>query len=367
MKTSIKNSFNELGSDVIYVDSNPWGEEDDDEWKKYMKFKEPDYDDYLGLKERLTKAKYVSYCCFTTGSSLRYNDSSLDGAFTMGPTYNFVNVNNIEFKAGRWFTNNEYHLGANKIVIGNTLATELFQNIDPIGKYIKYFGERYQVIGVITEQGDNLFSPIPYDIASIIPLPKLRQFINIKDERNGRIVSAKAKSNVSLDELKDETIASMRSIRSLRPKEENDFYVNNISMLDGIINDVFGVMTIVGLIIGIFALIVGLFSVANIMFVVVKERTSIIGVKKALGAKRNVILLEILTEAVILCIVGGAMGIFLVMGILHLISSFTDFPIGLTLFNAMYGVLISVFTGILAGLLPAISASKLDPVVAIRS
>jgi putative ABC transport system permease protein len=112
--------------------------------------------------------------------------------------------------------------------------------------------------------------------------------------------------------------------------------------------------------------VVGLFSVANIMFVVVKERTSIIGVKKALGAKRRVILLEILTEAIILCLVGGAMGILLVMGVLKMISSFTDFPIGLTMFNMIFGVVISIITGILAGLLPAINASKLDPVVAIR-
>ncbi len=366
MKASIKSSFNELGSDVVYIDSNPWDETDDDNWQKYEKFKEPDYDDYLGLQDRLSKAKYLAYCCFTSGSSLRYKNSSLDGAFTMGPTYDFINVNNIEFKSGRWFTPNEYNTSANKIILGNTLATELFQDLNPIGKYVKYFGERYQVIGVTMEQGDNLFSPIPYDIASIIPLPKLRQFINIKDERNGRILSAKAREGISLDELKDEIIASMRAIRMLRPVEENTFFVNNISMLDGIINSVFGIMTFVGYIIGVFALIVGLFSVANIMFVVVKERTSIIGVKKALGAKRRVILLEILTEAIILCVIGGAMGVLLVMGVLNLISNFTDFPVALTFFNTVFGLVISVVTGILAGLLPAISASKLDPVVAIR-
>lgn len=366
MKESIKSSFNELGRDVVYIDNNPWDEDENDDWRKYEKFEEPGYEEYIGLKDRLSKAQQVSYCCFTSGSSLKFEDSSVDGAFTMGPTNNFIKVNNIEFKKGRWFTPNEYNSGANKIILGNTIATELFQDINPIGKYIKYFGEKYQVIGVITEQGDNLFSPIPYDIASIIPLSKLRQFINIKDRRNGRILSAKAKENVSLDELKDEIIASMRAIRMLKPTQENDFFVNNISMLDSIINSVFGIMSLVGVIIGVFALIVGLFSVANIMFVVVKERTSIIGVKKALGAKRRVILLEILTEAVILCLIGGAMGILMVMGVLYMISHFTDFPVGLTTTNAVFGVLISVITGILAGLLPAMNASKLDPVVAIR-
>lgn len=367
MKYSIKSSFNELGSDVIYVSKTPWDEDENSDWRKYSKFKEIGYEDYLELKDRLTKAKHVSFCSFTSGSSLKYNDSSVNGAFTMGPTLNFVFVNNLEFKAGRWFTNSEHAQGANKIILGNTVATELFQSVDPIGKFVKYFGEKYQVIGVITEQGDNLFSPIPYDIACLIPLPKLRQIINIKDRRNDRILSAKAKENVSLDELKDEAVSAMRAIRVLKPKEENDFFVNNISMLNAIIDQVFGIMSIVGLLIGVFALIVGLFSVANIMFVVVKERTSIIGVKKALGAKRSVILLEILTEAVILCLVGGAMGLLLVMGVLYLISSLTEFPIGLTFLNAVIGVGISVITGILAGLLPAFSASRLDPVVAIRS
>lgn len=138
-------------------------------------------------------------------------------------------------------------------------------------------------------------------------------------------------------------------------------------MLDGIINDVFGKMTIVGYIIGIFALIVGLFSVANIMFVSVKERTNLIGIKKALGAKRAVILLEILTEAVILCIVGGFMGLFMVLGVLKVIAVVSSFAVGLTFWNGVYGVVISVITGILAGLAPALTASKMDPVEAMRA
>lgn len=366
MELSIKSSFNELGVDVVYVDSNPWDETNDDNWRKYEKFKEPNYDDYLGLVDRLDKAKYVSYNCFTQGSPIRFKNSSVEGAFTMGPTYDFIEVSNINFKEGRWFTPNEYKNGANKVILGNTIATELFQEISPIGKYVKLFGDKYQVIGVTQEQGDNLFSPIPYDIATIIPLTKLRQFVNIKDERNGRMVSAKAKDGVTLDELKDEIIASMRAIRMLKPIEENTFFVNNISMLNGIIEGVFSKMTIVGYIIGVFALIVGLFSVANIMFVSVKERTNIIGIKKALGAKRFVILLEILTEAVILCIIGGLMGILMVMGVLKIIAFATDFAVGLTFWNSVYGVGLSIVTGILAGLIPALNASRLDPVVAMR-
>lgn len=367
MKISVKNSFNELGSDVVYIDRNPWDETNEDNFRIYDKFPEPDYFEYQALDERLNLAKGLSYCTFTNGSSIKYLSSSIDGAFIMGPTFDFAAVQNLKFKAGRWFTNNEYNSASNRLILGATLATELFQDINPIGKYVKLYGAKYQVIGVVEENGDNLFSPIPYDIASIIPLTNLKNYVNINDDRNGRILSAKAKEGVTLDELKDEIIADMRAIRQIRPIERNNFFVNNISMLDGIINDVFGKMTIVGYIIGVFALIVGLFSVANIMFVSVKERTNLIGIKKALGAKRAVILLEILTEAVILCIVGGFMGLFMVLGVLKLIAVVSSFAVGLTFWNAVYGVLISVITGILAGLAPALSASKMDPVEAMRA
>ena len=366
MKYSIKNSFSELGSDVVYIDRNPWDEENEDNFRKYDKFPEPSYAEFLGLDGRLKKAKNVAYCAFTSASAIKYKSSSVEGAFTMGPTYDFSVVNNVKFKEGRWFTPIEYQQGLNKLILGSNVASELFQDISPIGKYVKLYGDKFQVIGVVEENGDNLFSPIPYDIATLMPLTKMREFVNITDDRNGRILSAKVDPRYSLDELKDEIISSLRAIRQLRPLEENNFFVNNISMLDAIIDKVFGVMTIVGYIIGLFALVVGLFSVANIMFVSVKERTGIIGVKKALGAKRNVILLEILTEAVILCIIGGVVGLLMVIGVLHVVSNFAPVTVALTFWNGVYGVGLSVVTGILSGLLPALSASKMDPVVAMR-
>lgn len=366
MKLSIKNSFNELGSDVVYIDNNPWDEDNNSDWRKYEKYPPPDYDEYQKLQDRVSKAQYIAYSSFSAGSAIKFNNSSVEGAFVMGPTYDYAVVANLRFKYGRWFTYNEYNNGSNKLILGNNLAEELFQDINPISKYVKFYGQKYQVIGVVEENGDNLFSPIPYDIASLVPFTNLAQFVNIKNPDNGRILSAKAKPGYSLDALRDEIISDMRAIRQLRPIEDNNFFVNNISMLDDIIDKVFGVMTIVGYIIGVFALIVGLFSVANIMFVSVKERTNLIGIKKALGAKRIVILLEILTEAVILCIIGGIMGIAMVLGVLKVIAVVSDFAIGLTFWNAVYGVVISVFTGILAGLLPALSASKMDPVEAMR-
>ncbi len=367
MKYSIKNSFSELGSDVVYIDTNPWDETNDDNWRKYEKFPEPSYDEYVQLKDRLDKAKYLAFSTFSQGASIKFNSSSVEGAFIMGPSLDYAAISNVKFKQGRWFTPIEYQLGLNKLVLGSTIASELFQDINPIGKYVKLYGSKFQVIGVVEENGDNLFSPIPYDIATLMPLTKLREYLNVDDDRNGRILNAKAKPGITLDELKDEIIANLRAIRQIRPVEENNFFVNNISMLNGIIDNVFGIMTLVGYIIGVFALIVGLFSVANIMFVSVKERTNLIGVKKALGAKQHVILMEILTEAIILCIVGGLVGLVMVYGVLKLISLVSTFAVGLTFLNAVYGVGLSIVTGLLSGLLPARNASRMDPVVAMRA
>jgi len=180
------------------------------------------------------------------------------------------------------------------------------------------------------------------------------------------LLNIKAKPGVDIQVLKDEVTGIMRSARRLKPTEESNFALNELSMLSQVLDSVFGVVNIAGFIIGIFALIVGMFSVANIMFVSVKERTNIIGIKKALGAKRYIILLEFLIEAIILCLIGGIIGLVLVFGILKLISAVIPFQMFLSFTNLLTGVIASIFVGVISGIIPAFLASKLDPVVAMR-
>jgi putative ABC transport system permease protein len=160
----------------------------------------------------------------------------------------------------------------------------------------------------------------------------------------------------------------MRSNRRLRPREKDNFALNELSMMADALGNFFGVLNMMGWLIGGFSIIVGAISVANIMFVSVKERTSLIGVKKALGARQFVILLEFLTESVILCIIGGLMGLVLVVGITSIINtSFESFAISLSIKNAIIGIILSASVGIIAGAIPAGQAAKMDPVDAMRS
>jgi putative ABC transport system permease protein len=171
---------------------------------------------------------------------------------------------------------------------------------------------------------------------------------------------------VNLEDLKEEVRGVMRAERRLKPKEEDDFSINQLSIIANFLDGFFNVLNVMAIIIGGFAILVGAFSVANIMFVSVKERTKLIGIKKALGAKRWVILLEFLIEAIILCVIGGAVGLGFIMLALTILTQVIDFDLYLSATNMVQGLSLSVGIGVIAGMIPAIRASGMDPVNAMR-
>jgi putative ABC transport system permease protein len=235
---------------------------------------------------------------------------------------------------------------------------------------VRIKGQSLEVIGVLKKEGKDLLNPINFDNAAIITNVTSSQFIQVsKNSANkGRTsINVKARKDVSLDQLKNELTGILRAHRKIRPSEENNFELNTLSILSGILTNIFGVIRIAGFVIGIFAIIVGGFSVANIMFVSVKERTHLIGVKKALGAKQLVILTEFLVEAVLLCLVGGFIGLGLVYLATLAITALADFPIFLDINNMLMGLFISTLTGVVAGIIPAYRAAGLDPVEAMRA
>jgi putative ABC transport system permease protein len=248
------------------------------------------------------------------------------------------------------------------------LYNELFKNFNGIGKEVKLFGQNFQVIGYLESEGDNAFNFINFDDVIWLGYNSVKKYINVKEESNvGRMLNIKAKDGTDIQELKGEIAGIIRAVRRQKPLEADNFALNELSMLSEVLDSVFKVLNIAGLIIGIFALIVGMVSVANIMFVSVKERTSIIGIKKALGAKRYIILMEFLIESIILCIIGGLIGLILVYVSLFLISLAIPFKMSLSLLNVTIGVGTSIAVGIIAGIIPASQASGMNPVEAIRS
>lgn len=369
LQDNIVSGFNELGSDVLYVEKQPWNEDPGQNWWKYARRPNPSYSDYEVIRNRSNMSDEVAFTIFTGGKTAKYKSVSVSNSFIMGSSFELNRIQNLVIEKGRYFTPNEYHNAANKVILGYAMAQELFGNIEPVGKTIRLFGQKFQVIGVLESEGENPFNFMDFDDVCWMGYKTVKKFVNVKDDNRyvGRMLNVKAKEGVELSELKDEVTGVLRSKRKLKPSEGNNFSINQLSMITDMLDSVFGVLNLAGLFIGIFALIVGMFSVANIMFVSVKERTNIIGIKKALGAKRYIILLEFLIESVILCVIGGFIGLVIVYFTLMGISALIPFDMYLSFTNMFVGVLASVTVGIISGIIPAFQASKMNPVDAIRA
>jgi putative ABC transport system permease protein len=370
LERSIRDGFSELGSDVVYVDKQPWTEDPQQNYWKYLRRPDAGVRDYEAITQKSKLAEGAAYAFFTGGGTIKHGSSSVEGVFYMGTTYEYQELQKVEIAEGRYFTETEYRNASNVVLLGHKVKDELFGLQNAIGKEVKLFGQKFRVIGVLKEEGEDPFNFINFDDVVWSGINNTRKFYSFDDFTKGfnyqKLLLVKAKEGVELDELKDELTGIIRGVRRLKPYEEENFALNELSMFEQILSGFFGALNIAGFTIGIFALIVGMISVANIMFVSVKERTVIVGVKKALGAKKYFILMEFLLEAIFLCIMGGLMGLAMVWGVMKLISMFIPFELWLSMRNVIIGVGVSVIVGIISGVVPAWQASNMDPVEAMR-
>ena len=366
LEDNVRGSLEKLGSDVVYVKKWPWRDASGD-WWKLIKRPNPDYQDYEVIKEKSRTSMLASYHVVIGFKTVKFGSSSVEGAVLIGSSYEFDEMFKLEYYKGRYFSTNEYHYGSNKIILGYNVAEELFANIEPIGRTIKMMGRKYEVIGVIEKAGDDLLNPLNFDDVILVSYPNARSLANLKATQIfDTSVTAKAAENISMQQLKDELKGILRAKRRLKPMEDDDFSLNELSMISSVFDSFFGVLNLIGIIIGLLAMLVGIVSVANIMFVSVKERTNIIGIKKALGAKSFVILLEFLIESIILCLIGGIFGLVLVSAIIKILSNAIDFDMYLSFGNMVLGVTVSVMVGVVSGVIPALQAARMDPVDAMR-
>ncbi|HUR30345.1 MAG TPA: ABC transporter permease, partial [Saprospiraceae bacterium] len=360
-------SFEKLGNDVLYVDKMPWNEDPSHNWWKYRRRPEPSYEDFEVIKKKAKLSDKASFSVFIPGRTVKFGSSSVEGAFMAGVTDDYDDIFNLDFEKGRFFTPFESSNASNRAIIGGVLAEELFGTIEPIGKRIKIKGMDFQVVGVLKKEGNSLINIFQFDEAVLISFNTAKKLINVKSRYTwGTSLNVKAKEGVALEELRDEITGILRGARKIKPRETENFAINQLSMLTNLIAPIFDMMNIVGIIIGGFSIIVGMFSVANIMFVSVKERTGIIGIKKALGARQIIILLEFLIESVVLCLIGAAIGLLLVYGVLKLATSAFHYDIYLSTGNIIIALFLAVVIGVLSGVVPAWQAARLDPVEAMR-
>lgn len=365
IERTLRDSINTLGSNVLFVQKWPWAFGGDYPWWKYMKRPEPTMADLQEIQRRSQAAEASTYIV-GTDRTVKYAGASVDNASVMAVSHDYNVVNSIEFFDGRYFTPEESAGGRPVAIIGDEIAKSLFPNTEPIGKKIKVFGQQVEVIGLLKKEGEKSFGN-SNDNQVLIPVNFGRNFIDLKGDNIGAAIMVRARPMVSNEELADELTGIMRSVRKLKPGVEDDFSINETSVITRGFDQLFSVVAIVGWIIGGFSLLVGGFGIANIMFVSVKERTAQIGIQKSMGAKNYFILQQFLFEAVFLSIFGGIVGLLIIFIITQLVSAFSDMNLILTFGNIALGVTVSAVIGLISGFIPAWSASRLDPVEAMRS
>lgn len=307
--------------------------------------------------------------CFSasTGKTLKYKNNKAENIGVWINTYEFKDIRSFDLQYGRYFTREEADATRNVCIIGYEIAQKLFENEYPIGKQVDLMGRKITVIGVATKEGKDMIGGGSLDEMILLPMTYGRTIFDVRSDRMNPFIWVKAKPGVTLDDLKDELNIAMRSIRRIKPMEKETFALNQASLLSKGIEGIFVMLNIAGLIIGGFSILVGGFGIANIMFVSVKERTNIIGIQKALGAKQYTVLVEFLFESVILSLLGGFIGLFLVYLITLVAGWAIDFHVSMTLGNILQGILISGLVGVASGFVPAWTAARMNPVEAINS
>jgi putative ABC transport system permease protein len=363
MESSIRTSINSLGNDVLFVQKRPWAMGRDYPWWKYMNRPEASLTDLKEIQRRSQSSQASAYLS-GAGGTVKYREKAIDNANVIIVSEDYDKVMPVDVAEGRFISQMEFKSGRPVVVIGTDIVDNLLVTSDPIGKKIKIFGLNVEVIGVMKREGDNIFGNTSDD-QLIVPVNFARNHMDVR-ELQGAIV-VKAKPGVSLDEMRDELTGIMRAVRKLKPKAEDNFAINQTDIISKGFDQLFGVIAMVGWIIGGFSLLVGGFGIANIMFVSVKERTRIIGIQKSLGAKNYFILLQFLFEAIFLSLLGGIVGLIIVFILTFTIAQVFDMDLALTQGNILLGIFVSAFIGFVSGLIPAWNASRLDPVEAMRS
>ncbi len=365
LEENIKGIFSSVRSDVLFVEKMPWTFSPDYPWWKYGVRRDPTLEDAEILSERLPSARSVA---FQTGNltTLKRGSSSYGGARLGAVTLNYFDAIELNIEEGRFFTAREMQAAMPVAILGRDVVNRLFPGEDPIGKSLTVEGRKLRVVGILAQEGTSIVGEGTDDLA-LIPVTFGRQLMNFRALKASVLI--RAREGVDLETLKGEVIAAYRPLRRLHPRDESDFAVNEVEMLTSFIDKIFGQLETGVWFIGVFAILIGCFSVANIMFVSVKERTPLIGVQKALGAKSAFVLAQFLIEAVALCIMGAMLALITLALLVLLVNSALSDGLSLVfgLNRFLLGLGIAVLSGVVSGLAPAMQAARMDPVEAMRA
>jgi putative ABC transport system permease protein len=363
LERNVQNDIKKLGSKTIYVDK--WDYSGQMPWWKLINRPSPKYEEAVMLKQRSGWSENVAFA-LQGRTKIEFEDDAVSGVNIYGVTEDYAYIQKLEMDLGRYLQQSDYDNAANGLVIGYNIAEKLFTNpTKAIGKQVRVYGKRATVIGLIKKQGKSLMGGWDFDESMLVSYSFMKTLVN--ERQADPVIMYQGQEKVPMKELLADVQGAMRSIRKLHPTQKDNFSMNDIESFGSFISSIFSGVNASGWAIATLSLVVGMFGVANIMFVTVRERTSQIGLKKALGAKRSSILTEFLLESAFLCIMGGAIGLLLVYILTKIFSSLMGFPITISVGILTLAISICIVVGVLAGIIPAFIAARMNPVVAIRS
>lgn len=366
IEKGLRDGIESLGTQVVFVQKWPWSFDGENyAWWKYMNRPQPDMEDLEAIQELSELSEAAT---FMAGSSrtIKVGNSSMNNVSLVAASHGYNEVRSFDLAAGRYFREVESRAGNNVAIIGSDVALGLFGLSNPLDKTIRIGNVKATVIGVFAQEGESIID-VSNDNLVLIPMNFGNNFLDIRGGRMDQKIMVKAHEGVKTEALQDELMGLLRAHRRIKPREEENFALNEVSILSEAFDPIFLSLKVVGWFLGGLALLVGGFGTANIMYVSVSERTNIIGIQKSLGAKNWFVLVQFLIESVVLCLIGGLVGILFVTLAAVMINLFSDFTIYLSAGRIIFGLLVSTIIGLLAGIIPAILAARLNPVDAIRS
>ena len=367
LEANIRSSLSDkLGSSVVYVQRFPWTFSRDYPWWKYVNRPRPNRLEKKYLERRAPDGMVASFCIWTGGKTLERGSYRVEDAKVTVTDGNYLDIFGAGLKSGRFFSPTEVNRGIPVTVLGHSLAEGLFPRGGAVGRSIRLMGQKVSVIGVFEPEGASLLSGNNIDEQALVTAEWMGLRYQLDQLNGGRAIVCKGPPEMPLATFKAELEGAMRRIRKTAPQETSNFALNEISLVNNTLGNIFQAISAVGAIIAFFSILVGGFSIANILFVSVKERTPLIGIQKALGAPRFYIQAQFLLEAVLLCVSGGVLGLILIAALGLTVTLASPFTIFLSLSNILTGLSIAAFTGLLAGWIPSRQASRLDPIEAIR-
>ncbi|GGD20156.1 ABC transporter permease [Flavobacterium orientale] len=362
----VKADLSDLDKNTVYLMRFSFGPTEIPQWKREQ-FPNVTYDEFEYLKKSLNGVDKMAFNLFTRNENIKFEDQTVSQVRVTPTTNEFEGIDGIKIGQGRFFNESESNSGTPVIILGFGVAEGLFVDSNKaIGQKIRLYGQRFSVIGVTEKQGFSTFGD-SRDNAVFIPMNFIRRLYGENSDMITPAILIKPEKGVDMEAFKGEITQKLRTYRGVKVTDIDNFFINVLSGFTDLIDGIFTQLNIAGWLIAGFSLLVGGFGIANIMFVSVKERTNLIGIQKSLGAKNRFILFQFLFEAIILSVIGGIIGLLMVWGIAAIVTKVLDFEFVLSTGNIILGTGLAGFIGLISGIIPAISASKLDPVEAIRS